>query len=597
MGKKLRVGYLIVGRLKSTRLPKKLLLEIKGQPIIGHMIDRLKLSQKVDDIVLCTSTADQDKPLLEFANNKNIKSFAGHEDDVLARLLGAADEFGYDYILTITADCPLVDPVYADKIVDKYIETKADLIRQFDLPHGAFSYGVKVDALRKIIQLKDSDDTEVWGRYFTDTGLFDVLDVDVDPFHKRPGLRMTLDYPEDFEFFSAIFDELYDKNNIFSLDQILRFLDKNPEVIDINKACSSKFRKRFFAQSEPSLKKIRKVKKALIIGSGSIGQRHIRNLQNLGIESIVALRSKKGHYKTLPEDLNVVEVSSWEEAIAENADVAIVANPTSMHVDVALKIAPYVKGIFIEKPISHSMENTLHLIDVLNQNNVVSFVGHNLIFHPIVDALKSFVDDNDVGRIINIQCQVGQWLPDWHPYEDYTKGYYAKNELGGGVALTLIHEIHLALEFAGLPTHVFGMVTQSNRLPLEVDVQSDLMIKHKDGAVSQIHLDFLQKPYHRSGLITFEHGWVRYDFCEGRVVGQDPDEDSPSTIWADDNYDHNSMYVDQAEKFIQYVEEGRMKHRFDAASSLESLKVVMALFESDKTGLRIPMERNERFTF
>ena len=121
--KKLKVGYLIIGRLKSTRLPKKLLLEIKGQSVLGHMIDRLKTAENIDDIVICTSTADQDKPLLELANKKNVKSYAGHPDDVVARLLAAADEFGYDYILTITADCPLVDPVYADKIVEKYIET------------------------------------------------------------------------------------------------------------------------------------------------------------------------------------------------------------------------------------------------------------------------------------------------------------------------------------------------------------------------------------------------------------------------------------------------------------------------------------------
>ncbi|MBT6230687.1 MAG: NTP transferase domain-containing protein, partial [Candidatus Scalindua sp.] len=189
MKDKMKVGYLVTGRLKSTRLPRKLLLEIKGKPIISHMIDRLKLANKVDEIIICTSINKQDKPLGGIAKENNIQCYFGDPDDVLVRLLGAADEFELDYILNITADCPFVDPDYADRIVEKYIETGADLIRQFDLPHGTFSYGIKVEALRKVVELKDSTDTEVWGRYFTDTGLFNVLDLDVkNKHHERPGL-------------------------------------------------------------------------------------------------------------------------------------------------------------------------------------------------------------------------------------------------------------------------------------------------------------------------------------------------------------------------------------------------------------------------
>ena len=156
----MKVGYLITGRLKSTRLPKKLLLEINGKPIISHMIDRLKLANKINEIIICSSTNEQDMPLADIASKNGIKCYFGDPDDVLARLLEAADKFNLDYILNITADCPFVDPYYADKIVDKYIETNADLIRQFDLPHGVFSYGIKVEALRKVVKIKDSTEYE-----------------------------------------------------------------------------------------------------------------------------------------------------------------------------------------------------------------------------------------------------------------------------------------------------------------------------------------------------------------------------------------------------------------------------------------------------
>jgi spore coat polysaccharide biosynthesis protein SpsF len=594
---KMKVGYLIIGRLKSTRLPKKLLLDIKGRPVIAHMIDRLKLAKKVDNIILCTSTNPQDYPLKEIAQDNNIDYHLGEPDDVLLRMLNAADEFNLDYILTITADCPFVDPIYADKIVEEYIDTDADLIRQFDLPHGAFSYGIKIESLRKIVALKDSSDTEVWGKYFTDTGLFSVLDLSVkDAHHNRPGLRMTLDYPEDFQFFKIIFDKLYIKDKVFSLSKILTLLDDNPEIIQINKSCGQKFIKRWTSQSEPKLKRINKVNSALIVGSGSIGQRHIRNLKQIGISQIIALRSKKGHYQELPKELELIEIYDWKDVRSYQPDIAIISNPSSLHLEAAIKASKCVNGIFIEKPLSHSLEGCQELVDQLKAEMLVTFVGHNMMFHPIVKNIIKFLEENDVGNIINIQCQVGQWLPDWHPYEDYNDAYYARKDLGGGVALTLIHEIHLALELAGLPVHVYGEISEYKKLDLDVDVCSDLMIKHKTGAVSQIHLDYLQQPDHRSGTISFENGWLSYDFNKKNMIGQ-IDKGDPFIVWNDLEYDSNQMYIDQIKEFVRYTEERRMEHNFDMKSSIESLKVVEAHFKSDKLKRRVSIERNERFGF
>ena len=344
------------------------------------------------------------------------------------------------------------------------------------------------------------------------------------------------------------------------------------------------------------LKKVNDVKTALIIGSGSIGQRHIRNLNKTGISDIITLRSKKGHHKKLPEDLQVIEVDSWDDAIEKKPDIAVISNPTSLHLEAALKISKHVKGVFIEKPLSNSLDKCQELIDTLNENKVVSFVGHNLMFHPIIKKIKKFYDENNVGEIINIQCQVGQWLPDWHPHEDYKKAYFARKDLGGGVALTLIHEIHLVIELAGLPIGVFGEITGYKKLDLDVDICSDLMLKHKAGAVSQIHLDFLQQPSHRSGLVTFEKAWLGYDFNKMELTGQKINEE-PQVLWNNSDYDSNQMYVDQLKEFVRFVEEGRVKHQYDALSSLESLKVVEAFIKSDKTGKKIDIERNERFSF
>jgi len=198
----MKVGYLITGRLKSTRLPEKILLDVEGKSYLEHMVDRIRLSKKTDVIILCTSTNPQDDPLVTFAQKAGIECFRGDEDDVIKRLYEASVEHGLDYILNITADCPLVDPVYADKIVEAFEKTEPDLITSFDLPHGAFTYGIKPSALKKVLEIKDTSNTGAWLRYFTDTGLFKIYPLSIEnKKHARLDIRMTLDYPDDDEFF------------------------------------------------------------------------------------------------------------------------------------------------------------------------------------------------------------------------------------------------------------------------------------------------------------------------------------------------------------------------------------------------------------
>jgi predicted dehydrogenase len=122
------------------------------------------------------------------------------------------------------------------------------------------------------------------------------------------------------------------------------------------------------------------------------------------------------------------------------------------------------------------------------------------------------------------------------------------------------------------------------------------MVKHKTGAVSQIHLDYLQRPSHRSGVVTFERGWASYDFTRLELVGQIEGGDIHK-IWSNADHDYNEAYQDQLEKFVRFVKEGRLKHRYDASSAIESIKVVEALFQSNSSGKKIIIERSERFNF
>ena len=246
----MEIGFLITARLKSTRLPQKVMLELNNKPVICHMIDRLKLSNILDRIIICTSTNPQDKPLVDIAASENIDCFLGSEEDVILRLYEASRKFRLDYALNVTADCPLVSLEYIEEIVNRYKETNADFIRCEELPHGFYSWGLKIEAMRRVCEIKKSGETEVWGRYLTDTGLFDVVDIDIPPEYIRPDYRLTLDYPEDFNFFQKIFEHFGENTYKTSMPDIIKYLDEYPQVVEINRHCQELYRKRWESQNK-----------------------------------------------------------------------------------------------------------------------------------------------------------------------------------------------------------------------------------------------------------------------------------------------------------------------------------------------------------
>ena len=128
----MKTAFLITARLKSTRLPKKILLEVAGKPLIVHMLDRIKRALTIDKIIICTSTNPQDDPLEEIAGQEQVSCFRGREEDVLVRLLEAAQSYGLKYFANITADCPMMDPLLIDRAVLEYQKADVDLLKYDD---------------------------------------------------------------------------------------------------------------------------------------------------------------------------------------------------------------------------------------------------------------------------------------------------------------------------------------------------------------------------------------------------------------------------------------------------------------------------------
>jgi len=247
----MKIGFIITARMKSTRLEKKATLEIYNRPLISWMIDRIKLCSSLDNIVVATSTNPQDDVLESIAKHEEIKIFRGSEDDVVERLYLAAKHFQLDFFVNITADCPLFSFDYVDQLVAHYKSTQADLITSKKLPHGLYIYGVKTEALKKVIELKKVSNTEVWGAFFYDRpDLFSVEDLPLSDAIQRKNYRLTIDYPEDFTFFQRLFELLGKDTYSKTTQEIIDCLDKHPEVAEINWKCEELYQKKWDQQRD-----------------------------------------------------------------------------------------------------------------------------------------------------------------------------------------------------------------------------------------------------------------------------------------------------------------------------------------------------------
>lgn len=235
----MKVGVLITARLKSTRLPRKVLRPLGGRPMVAHLIDRMRRVHLADTVTVITSTVEQDDELAAFADDYGVGCYRGDPEDVLYRMGCAARESGLDWVVSVTADNPWVSPEWADRLITKALNSGLDFAKIEGLPFGAFCYVLKTSAIERACDLKASKDTEVWGSCFKNDYGFNlgVLSVPDESPVFRPSYRLTVDTPEDFSLAQEIITRLppHDAEHPRYLHEITNLLDQTPGLLELNK--------------------------------------------------------------------------------------------------------------------------------------------------------------------------------------------------------------------------------------------------------------------------------------------------------------------------------------------------------------------------
>lgn len=241
----MKVVAIIQARMGSTRLPGKVMKEILGKPVILWDLDRISLSKLIDEIVVAIPYEKENDVIADTIKEYNDKIIItrGSEDDVLDRYYQAAVKTNADVVVRITSDCPLIDPVVIDQVIGQFLDNDCDycsnsLTRTY--PRGldteVFSFKVLEEAWNEAT--KDYEREHVTPYIIENPDKFKLLNVanDIDLSH----LRWTLDTKEDFELINAVYKSIFPKKQLFLMDDILELMNKEPELIDINRHIEQK---------------------------------------------------------------------------------------------------------------------------------------------------------------------------------------------------------------------------------------------------------------------------------------------------------------------------------------------------------------------
>jgi len=334
--------------------------------------------------------------------------------------------------------------------------------------------------------------------------------------------------------------------------------------------------------------------KFLIAGLGSIGRRHFRNLIALGEKNIVLVRS---HRATLPDNElsnHPVETDLAEALRKHKPDAVIVANPTAFHLDIAIPAAETGCTILLEKPVSDSLDRVDVLQKTAQKSGSKILVGFQFRYHPTLNKARELIQQGALGTVLTVHAHWGEYLPQWHPWEDYRQSYAARADLGGGVIVTLTHPLDYLRYLIGDTESLWSF--NAHVSPLETDVEdvAEIGLKFANGAMGSVHLNYVQRPPSHRLEIVGTAGTLRWDNADGilhfykmpAVFGSYSDQPPApviETFSPPEGFERNQLFVAQMRHFFEVVR-GDTEPVCSLEDGIQALRLALAAKESAGSG-------------
>jgi predicted dehydrogenase len=315
--------------------------------------------------------------------------------------------------------------------------------------------------------------------------------------------------------------------------------------------------------------------KILILGCGSIGQRHIENLQNISNNNLIEVfdkdQSKLKNLKT--KNIKIAK----EESIDSNTyDCVIICTPPNTHVSLAIRALEANSNVFIEKPLSNNLEKFDDLIKIKNEKNLLVFVGYSFRFNKGLNYIKKIVATKEFGKILHASAYFGQYLPDWRPNQDFKESYTLKKEMGGGIILDSSHELDYLIWIFGKPESIQANFVLTDILPSNSEAICDVILKFPQNILSTIHMDFVRRKYKRTLEILTENAVLEWSLEENTVKIFE----SKSCNTMSSNESINDMYVEELKHVIDCIKNHKNSDIISLENGISSMNLSFEILNS-----------------
>lgn len=328
--------------------------------------------------------------------------------------------------------------------------------------------------------------------------------------------------------------------------------------------------------------------RCLVVGAGSVGSRHIRNLVSLGAAvSVFAYRKNRvDEIRSLGTEIDIVP--SLDDALGEMPDAVVIANRTDQHIGVALAAARRGLNLFIEKPLSHSMAGLAELNELIKKQDLVVEVGCMMRFHPNLSAIKRMLDEEVIGRPYFARAVVGQYLPEWRPGTDYQQSYSAHREQGGGVVLDLVHELDLLVWWFGPVEEVAAMLGFDSELKITAESVAQIGLRFGSGLLAQIHMDYLRPAYHRSIEIVGSKGQLTWEDGKGVVTLTTQSQRQQTVSVIPQDFQRNDLFLSHMSHFLKRLQDKTLPEAvpFDDGLRVEQVALSAHRSAADRSFVR-----------
>ncbi|MAF43250.1 MAG: 3-chlorobenzoate-3,4-dioxygenase [Parcubacteria group bacterium] len=321
--------------------------------------------------------------------------------------------------------------------------------------------------------------------------------------------------------------------------------------------------------------------KFLVIGLGSMGKRRIRNLFANSEKGIVGFDPREDRRREAEEKYGIKIIDDFKKVSVKDFDALIISSPPDSHGQYIRSALSHKKHFFVEHPTS---DDGYKEIFKNRHLNIVKAPSCTFRFYAPIKIIKKILDENRIGKILAFQYHMGQYLPDWHPWEDYRQVYFSKKETGACREMLPFELIWLNWLISSTPSDVSGIITKISDLDMDADDILLANLKYKNGVCGNILIDVISRKPYRTLRVLGSDGVLDWERFDSTIKLYNVESKSTETIPVpkgnpEKGYvNEEEMYINEIKAFLDAIY-GRQDYPFSFKENLLNLKTLFALEE------------------